>query len=192
MTLSGITSWPRLLEEQILADVSLLLRENYYRRLPTIGLVTGILWYAHRTPSTIYATAKAIIQLCPNSPMAPLLDFQSLSPKQKEGIYQHVEEELKPGSVNCAVNRRHYTFAHVALACGATGPNLQPRRDRSYKVFGEEYWVYHLPVQTLVIATICQYQVVASHSYTNFHSIDNLRASSSTRSIHGATWHLQH
>jgi hypothetical protein len=27
----------------------------------------------------------------------------------------------------------------------------------------------------LVIATICQYQVVASHRYANFHSIDDLR-----------------
>jgi hypothetical protein len=117
----------------------------------------------------------AIIQLCPHSPTAPLPDFQSLSPKQKEGIYHHVEEELKPGSGNRAVNRCHYTFAHKALACGATGPDLQPRRDRSYKVFREEYWVYHLPVQMLVIATVCQYQVVASHSYTNFHSIDDLR-----------------
>jgi hypothetical protein len=27
----------------------------------------------------------------------------------------------------------------------------------------------------LVIATVCQYQVVTSHSYTNFHSIDDLR-----------------
>jgi hypothetical protein len=35
------------------------------------------------------------------------------------------------------------------LACGSTGPDLQPCRDISYKVFGEEYWVYHLPVQTL-------------------------------------------
>jgi hypothetical protein len=34
------------------------LRENYYRRLPSIGLVTGILWYAHRTLSTIYATER--------------------------------------------------------------------------------------------------------------------------------------
>jgi hypothetical protein len=162
------------------------IRENYYQCLPTIGLATGILWYAQRTPSTIYATAKAIIQLCPNSPTAPLLDFQSLSPKQKEGVYQHVEEELKPGSVNHAVSRYHYTFAHEALACratgpdlqprrdisyevfGATGPDLQPHRDISYEVFGEEYWVYHLPVQTLVIATVCQYQVVASHSYANF------------------------
>jgi hypothetical protein len=61
--------------------------ENYYQHLP-IRLMTGILWYAHRTPSTIYAMAKAIIQLCPHSPTAPLPVFQSLSPKQKEGIYQ--------------------------------------------------------------------------------------------------------
>jgi hypothetical protein len=102
--------------------------------------------------------------------MAPLPDFQSLSPKQKEGIYQHIEEKLKR-----MVNWHHYTFAHEALAYRATGPDLQPHRDISYKVYGEEYWVYHLPVQMLVIATICQYQVVASHSYANFHSIDDLR-----------------
>jgi hypothetical protein len=73
------------------------------------------------------------------------------------------------------VNWHHYKFAHEALAYGATGPDLLPHRDRSYKVNGEEYWVYHLSVQTLVIATICQYQIVASHSYANFHSIDDLR-----------------
>jgi hypothetical protein len=106
--------------------------------------------------------------------MFPLPDFQSLSPKQKEGIYQHIEEKLKPCLVNCTVNWHHYTFAHKALACGATGPDLQPCRDISYKVFREEYWVYRLPVQTLVIATVCQYQVVTSQSYTNFHSIDDL------------------
>jgi hypothetical protein len=150
------------------------LRENYYRCLPTIRLATGILWYTHRTPSTIYTMAKAIIQLCPHSPTAPLPDFQSLSPKHKEGIYQHVEEKLKPSLVNCMVNWHQYTFVHKALAYGATGPDLQPRRDISYEVYGEEYWVYYLPVQTLVIASVCQYQVVASHSFTNFHSIDNL------------------
>jgi hypothetical protein len=51
--------------------------------------------------------AKAIIQLCPHSPMAPLPDFQNLSPEQKEGIYHHIEEELEPGSGNCALTRRH-------------------------------------------------------------------------------------
>jgi hypothetical protein len=38
------------------------------------------------------------------------------------------------------------------LAYGDTGPDLQPLRDISYEVYGEEYWVHHLPVQTLVIA----------------------------------------
>jgi hypothetical protein len=151
------------------------LRENYYRRLPTIGLPTGILWYAHKTPSTIYATAKHIIQLCPHLPTAPLPDFQGLSPKQKEEIYRHVEAELEPGSGNRALTRRHDYFVCEALARGATGPSLQPYRDRTYEVFGEDYWVYQLPVQTLVIATVCHYQVAASHSYANFHSIDNLR-----------------
>jgi hypothetical protein len=149
---AGLDCWRnRYLQTYLYFDDSFL-RENYYRRLPTIGLATGILWYAHRTPSTIYAMARAIIQLCPHSPTAPLPYFQSLSPEQKEGIYQHVEEGLKPGSVNRVVNWHHYIFAHEALACRATGPVLQPRRDRSYEVFGEEYWVYHLP------ATVCQYQ----------------------------------
>jgi hypothetical protein len=107
------------------------LRENYYRRLPN-GLEIGIRWYTHKTPSTIYAMAKAIIQLCPHSPMAPLPEFQSLSPRQKEGIYPHIKEKLKPCLVNHMVNWHHYTFAHKALAYGATGPDLQPRRDISY------------------------------------------------------------
>jgi hypothetical protein len=79
--------------------------------------------------------------------MAPLPDFQSLSPEQKEGIYQYVEEKLKPFSVR---------FAHRALVFGDTGLDLQPLRDISYEVYGEEYWVHRLPVQTLVIAAVCQ------------------------------------
>jgi hypothetical protein len=49
------------------------------------------------------------------------------------------------------VNWHHYTFAHEALACGATEPDLQPHKEISYEVYGEEYWVYYLPVQMLVI-----------------------------------------
>jgi hypothetical protein len=97
---AGLDCWRnRYLQTYLYFDDSFL-HENYYQHLPT-GLEIGILWYARRTPSTIYAKApKAIIQLCPHSPMAPLPDFQSLSPKQKEGIYQHVEEKLKLRSVN--------------------------------------------------------------------------------------------
>jgi hypothetical protein len=172
---AGIDCWRNGYLRTYLYFDDFFLRENYYRCLPTIGCPTGILWYARKTPSTIYATAKRIIQLCPHSPTAPLPDFQGLSPKQKEGIYRHVKAELEPGSGNRALTRRHDSFVCKALARGDTGPNLQPYRDRSYEVFGEEYWVYQLPVQTLVIATICHYQVVAFHSYANFHSIDDLR-----------------
>jgi hypothetical protein len=92
-----------------------------------------------------------------------------LSPKQKERIYKHVEEDLDHVGA-C----RRYMFVYEALAYGATGPDLPPFRDRNYEVYGEEYWVHNLPAQTLVIATACQFQVVTSHSYANFHSIDDL------------------
>jgi hypothetical protein len=107
---AGIDCWRNQYLQTYLYFDDFFLRENYYRCLPTIGCPTGILWYAHKTPSTIYATAKRIIQLCPHSPTAPLPDFQGLSPKQKEGIYHHVEAELEPGSGNCALTRRHDSF----------------------------------------------------------------------------------
>jgi hypothetical protein len=88
--------------------------------------------------------AKAIIQLCPHSPTAPLLDFQSLSPKQKEGIYQHIEEELKPGSVNRAVNWRHYTFAHEALDQTSnpieTEAMKSSERNTGYTTYLSKHW----------------------------------------------------
>jgi hypothetical protein len=40
-------------------------------------------------------------------------------------------------------------------------------RNTGYTTYLSKCW--------LVIATVCQYQVVASHSYANFHSIDDLR-----------------
>jgi hypothetical protein len=132
---AGIDCWRNRYLRTYLYFDDFFLRENYYRCLPTIGCPTGILWYARKTPSTIYATAKCIIQLCPHSPTAPLPDFQGLRPKQKEGIYHHIEEELKPGSGNHALTRRHNYFVCEALARGATGPNLQPYRDRTYEVY---------------------------------------------------------
>jgi hypothetical protein len=64
---AGLDCWRNgYLQTYLYFDDSFL-HENYYQRLPT-GLEIGILWYACRTPSTIYATAKVIIQLCPHSP----------------------------------------------------------------------------------------------------------------------------
>jgi hypothetical protein len=161
--------WNGYLRTYLFFDDGFLL-DNYYQCLP-IKSELEISWYAHRTPPTIYAMAKAITQLCPHSPtVASLPDFQSLSPEQKERIYKHVEEDLDCVGACC-----RYTFVYKALAYGATGPDLPPFRDRNYEVYGEEYWVHNLPAQTLVIATVCQFQVVASHSYANFHSIKDLR-----------------
>jgi hypothetical protein len=92
-----------------------------------------------------------------------------LSHEQKERIYKHIEEDLDHVVFFC-----RYTFVYEALAYRATGPDLPPSRDRNYEVYREEYWVYILPAQTLAIAIICQFQVVASHSYANFHSINDL------------------
>jgi hypothetical protein len=92
-----------------------------------------------------------------------------LSHEQKERIYRQVEEDL-----DCVGGFHRYTFVYKALAYGATGPDLPPFRDRNYKVYGREYWVYILPAQTLAIAIVFQFQVVTSHSYANFHSINSL------------------
>jgi hypothetical protein len=160
--------WNGCLQTYLFFDDGFLL-DNYYCRLP-IKSELGLSWYACRTPPTIYAMAKAIIQLCPHSPTAASLpDFQSLSPEQKERIYKHIEEDL-----DHIGGFRHYTFVYEALAYRATGPDLPPFRDRNYEVYREEYWVHILPAQTLAIAIVCQFQVVTSHSYANFHSIKDL------------------
>ena len=67
---AGLDCWRNGYLQMYLYFDDSFLSENYYWRLPTIGLATGILWYARRTPHTIYAMVKAIIQLCPHSPMA--------------------------------------------------------------------------------------------------------------------------
>lgn len=145
------------------------LLEHYYNRSPGRG--TGIALFAHRTPSTIYATSRDILLLCPRLPTAPIENFQSLSEEHKEGIYRHIEKAI----------RRHFNtwrrehFAHQAIAWGKTGPNLPSVRDREFERFGQPYWVHRLPAQRFVIGEVCKFQVIASQSYANFPSIDQLR-----------------
>jgi hypothetical protein len=93
---AGIDCWRNGYLQTYLYFDNSFLRENYYWHLPTIGLPTGILWYEHRTPSTIYAMAKAIIQLCPHSPTAPLPDFQNLSPKRRKGYTITLKKSSNP------------------------------------------------------------------------------------------------
>jgi hypothetical protein len=91
---AGLDCWRNRYLQTYLYFDDCFLRENYYRRLPTLEI--GILWYARRTPSTICATAKAIIQLCPHSPMAPLPDFQSLSPNRRKGYTSTLKKRSNP------------------------------------------------------------------------------------------------
>jgi hypothetical protein len=58
---AGLDCWRNGYLQMYLYFDDSFLRKNYYWHLPTIGLTTGILWFAHRTPSTIYTMAKAII-----------------------------------------------------------------------------------------------------------------------------------
>ena len=148
-----------------------LLRDKYFRRLPSAAWDLGALWRAGNEPSTTCATAKATLRLCPHLPAAPLPDFQSLSSEQKEETCRRVEKQVKS-----AVDRRS-SLAIKALTCGGAGPRLPPLRDTSYELPGlePECWVHRLPAQTLVIAIACRRQVAASQSCANFHSVDELR-----------------
>ena len=142
------------------------LRHRYYNRLP--GRAVGIALFAHRTPSTIYATTRDILLLCPRLPTAPIENFQNLSEEHKEGIYRYIEKAIE----RAGCRGRSWWFPHQAIARGDTGPNLPSEREH---VFGHPYWVHRLPAQRFVIEIVCTFQVIASQSYANFPSIDQLR-----------------
>ena len=59
----------------------LLLLNEYYLDSPREPVGTS--WHLHKTPPTIYATAKAILQLCPYMPTTPLSDFRNLNDEQQ-------------------------------------------------------------------------------------------------------------
>ena len=69
------------------------------------------------------------------------------------------------------------------MAHGITGPELWSYTEYH---FGHPYSVHRLPAQTFVIATVCKFQVIASQSYANFPSIDQLRQDLLDRYVHRA------
>ena len=145
------------------------LRSTYYRSLPQCEY--GVIWHARQSASTIYATAKAILQLCPDIPTVPLPDFRNLSQDDQERIYSYIE-----GKLDSALHYDQARFVYEAISYGRTGPDLASIPDNSYSsLIGRDRYIHRLPVQTFAIATVCKYQVIASQSYSNFHSIDQLR-----------------
>jgi hypothetical protein len=95
---------------------------------------------------TILQVGQPTIWLPPNP------DFNSLSPEEKDQIYQDLHNQI--GSLNL----RRISFAHRALSRGDTGPALEQG----------------LAYQEFVIAFVCRFQVILSHGYINFPTIDDL------------------
>jgi hypothetical protein len=111
-------------------------------------------WHTGKSAQDIYATALTILQVGqPAIQLPPNPDFNSLSPEEKDQIYQDLHNQ-----VDSLVLQRK-TFAQRALLHGDTGPALESG----------------LADQEFVIAFICRFQVILSHGYINFLMIDDLR-----------------
>ena len=173
--LGGLDHWRKgYLSTYFYFDDLLLLNEHYRNSPCGTRHGPGISWHIRETPSTIYATSKAILQLCSYSPTAPLPNFRNLNQVQQGRVYQEIEGViywtlLEWTSINLAERKR---FTIQALAHGTPEPDL-PSLTTHYN--GRSNVEYRLPIQTFVIAIVCTYQVVASQRYDEFHSIDKLR-----------------
>jgi hypothetical protein len=108
-----------------------------------------------KSAQDIYATALTILQvglLTIRLPPNPD-DFNSLSPEEKDQIYQDLHNQID------SLYLWHISFAQRALLCGDTGPALESG----------------LADQEFVIAFVCRFQVILSCGYINFPMIDDLR-----------------
>jgi hypothetical protein len=85
--------------------------------------------------------------------LPPNPDFSSLSPEDKDRIYQDLHNQ-----VDSLVLRRK-SFAYSALSWGDTGPALETS----------------LAIQKFVIAFVCRFQVILLHGFNNFPTIDDLQ-----------------
>jgi hypothetical protein len=89
----------------------------------------------------------------PTIRLPPNPDFNSLSPEEKDQIYQDLHNQIN----NLVPQRKSFTYK--ALLWGDTGPALESG----------------LAIQKFVIAFICRFQVILLHGFNNFPMIDDLR-----------------
>jgi hypothetical protein len=130
----------------------ILLRGHYQYSFNYI--ISTVSWHTGKSAQDIYAMALTILQVGqPTIRLPPNPDFNSLSPEEKDRIYQDLHNQ-----VNSLVPQRK-SFAYKALSWGDTGPALESA----------------LAIQKFVIAFVCQFQVILSHGFNNFPTIDNLR-----------------
>jgi hypothetical protein len=130
-----------------------LLRDHYQHSLNQRAIRT-VSWHMGKSAKDIYAMALTILQVGqPTIQIPPNPDFNSLSPEEKDRIYQDLHNQID------SLNLQRISFAHRALSLGDTGPALEQG----------------LAYQEFVIAFVCRFQVVLLHGYINFPTIDNLR-----------------
>jgi hypothetical protein len=124
--------------------------KNSFNRRP----ISSVSWHTGKSAQDIYAMALTILQVGqPTIQLPPNPDFNSLSPEEKDWIYQDLHNQI-----NSLVLQRK-SFAQRALLRGDTGPALESG----------------LAIQEFVIAFVCRFQVILLHGYINFLTIDDLR-----------------
>jgi hypothetical protein len=132
---------------------NLILLRGHYRNSFNYFIST-VSWHTGKSAQDIYATALTILQVGqPTIQLPPNPDFNSLSPEEKDRIYQDLHNQ-----VDSLVLQRK-SFAYKALSWGDTGPALESG----------------LAIQKFVIAFVCRFQVILSHGFNNFLTIDEIR-----------------
>jgi hypothetical protein len=145
--------WNRYLNTYHSFDYLILLRDHYQHSVNQRAIRT-VSWHVGKSAQDIYATALTILQVGqPTIRLPPNPDFNSLSPEEKNRIYKDLHNQID------SLNLWSISFAHRALLLGDTGPALEQG----------------LAYQEFVIAFVCRFQVILSHGYINFPTIDDLQ-----------------
>jgi hypothetical protein len=132
----------------------LILLGGHYQNSFNQRAIRTVSWHTGKSAQDIYATALTILQVGqPTIQLPPNPDFNSLSPEEKDRIYQDLHSQID------SLNLWRISFAHIALSCGDTGPALESG----------------LASQEFVIAFVCRFQVIPLHGNINFPTIDDLR-----------------
>jgi hypothetical protein len=132
----------------------ILFRGHYRHSYFNQRFIRTVSWHAHKSAQDIYATALTILQVgLLTIRLPPNPDFNSLNPEEKDRIYQDLHYQID------SLNLRRIFIAHRALSCGDTGSAQESGLDD----------------KQFVIAFVCRFQVVLSHGFNNFPTIDDLR-----------------
>jgi hypothetical protein len=130
-----------------------ILLRGHYRNSFNWRHISTVSWHTGKSAQDIYAMALTILQVGqPTIRLPPNPDFNSLSPEEKDRIHQDLHNQ-----VNSLVQQRQ-VFAQRALSRGDTGLALESG----------------LAIQEFVIAFVCRFQVILSHGYIIFTTIDDL------------------